>query len=76
MVVGPAPVMPSWRRSLVMRPVADNELDRFRAELQARHWLGFRLSGQVMRYVAARSDCRLQLSDDAWPCYRDWRTSA
>jgi predicted transposase YbfD/YdcC len=41
-----------WRRSLVVRPVADGELDRFRAELGAHHWLGFRLSGQVMRYVA------------------------
>src|SRR5262249_25676482 len=37
---------------LVVRPVADAELDRFRAELGAHHWLGFRLSGQVMRYVA------------------------
>jgi predicted transposase YbfD/YdcC len=45
-------VTSSWRRSLVVRPVADNELGRFRAELQAHHWLGFRLSGQVMRYVA------------------------
>ena len=26
--------------------------NRFRAELAAHHWLGFRLSGQVMRYVA------------------------
>jgi predicted transposase YbfD/YdcC len=41
-----------WRRSLVVRPVADGEVDRFRAELGAHHWLGFRLSGQVMRYVA------------------------
>jgi predicted transposase YbfD/YdcC len=41
-----------WRRSLVVRPVADAELDRFRAELETHHWLGFRLSGQVMRYVA------------------------
>jgi predicted transposase YbfD/YdcC len=32
--------------------VADGELDRFRTELAAHHWLGFRLSGQVMRYVA------------------------
>jgi predicted transposase YbfD/YdcC len=45
-------VTSSWRRSLVVRPVADNELGRFRAELRAHHWLGFRLSGQVMRYVA------------------------
>jgi hypothetical protein len=41
-----------WRRWLVVRPVADGELERFRAELGAHHWLGFRLSGQVMRYVA------------------------
>jgi len=46
------PVTSLWRRSLVVRPVADAELDRFRAELGAHHWLGFRLSGQVMRYVA------------------------
>jgi predicted transposase YbfD/YdcC len=36
----------------VVRPVADSELDRFRTELAAHHWLGFRLSGQVIRYVA------------------------
>jgi len=44
--------MSLWRRSLVVRPVADDELDRFRALLAAHHWLGFRLSGQVVRYVA------------------------
>jgi predicted transposase YbfD/YdcC len=45
-------VTSSWRRSLVVRPVEDSELGRFRAELEAHHWLGFRLSGRVMRYVA------------------------
>jgi predicted transposase YbfD/YdcC len=41
-----------WRGSLVVRPVGDDELGRFAAELRAHHWLGARLSGQVVRYVA------------------------
>jgi Domain of unknown function (DUF4338)/DDE_Tnp_1-associated len=42
----------SWRASLLVRPVEDDELGRFAAELSAHHWLGSRLSGRVMRYVA------------------------
>jgi hypothetical protein len=41
-----------WRGSLVVRPVGDDELGRFAAELTAHHWLVARLSGQVVRYVA------------------------
>jgi hypothetical protein len=44
--------MQSWRMSLVVRPVADDERDRFAAEMAEHHWLGSRLSGRVMRYVA------------------------
>ena len=42
----------SWRASLVVRPIVANELERFNAELSAHHWLGHRLSGRVLRYVA------------------------
>jgi len=41
-----------WRGSLVVRLVEDDEVGRFSAELAAHHWLGSRLSGQVVRYVA------------------------
>jgi ribosomal protein S18 acetylase RimI-like enzyme len=41
-----------WRGALVVRPVEDDELGRFAAELSAHHWLGSRLSGRVVRYVA------------------------
>ena len=44
--------MASWRASLVVRPVVAGELERFHAELDAHHWLGRRLSGRVLRYVA------------------------
>jgi DDE_Tnp_1-associated/Druantia protein DruA len=44
--------MQSWRMSLVVRPVADDERDRFAAEMAEHHWLGSRLSGRMMRYVA------------------------
>jgi hypothetical protein len=42
----------SWRASLVVRPVVVEEVERFNAELSAHHWLGQRLSGRVLRYVA------------------------
>jgi predicted transposase YbfD/YdcC len=42
----------SWRGSLVVRLVGNDEVGRFAAGLAAHHWLGPRLSGQVMRYVA------------------------
>lgn len=35
-----------------VRPVAFGETARFDAELDAHHWLGHRLTGQVLRYVA------------------------
>ncbi len=37
---------------VVVRPVAFGETGRFNAELDAHHWLGHRLTGQVLRYVA------------------------
>lgn len=37
---------------LLVRPITRTEVDRFSAELDAHHWLGHRLTGQVMRYVA------------------------
>jgi Domain of unknown function (DUF4338)/DDE_Tnp_1-associated/Transposase DDE domain len=42
----------SWRAGLVVRPIVVGELERFNAELSAHHWLGHRLSGRVLRYVA------------------------
>jgi hypothetical protein len=42
----------SWRAGLVVRPIMSGELERFNAELSAHHWLGHRLSGRVLRYVA------------------------
>ena len=35
-----------------MRLVVAGELERFDAELDAHHWLGHRLTGRVLRYVA------------------------
>ena len=35
-----------------VRPIASDEVDRFNALLREHHWLGHRLTGQVMRYVA------------------------
>ncbi|MDQ4033503.1 MAG: DUF4338 domain-containing protein [Actinomycetota bacterium] len=46
----------SWRASLLVRPVAAGELERFNAELSAHHWLGHRLSGRSLRYVATIDD--------------------
>lgn len=42
----------SWRAALEVRPITAGELERFNAELDAHHWLGHRLSGRVLRYVA------------------------
>lgn len=42
----------SWRASLVVRPIEAGELERFSSELGSHHWLGHRLSGRVLRYVA------------------------
>jgi len=38
--------------SLVVRPIAPGERDRFDDTLEASHWLGAGLVGEVMRYVA------------------------
>jgi nucleoid-associated protein YgaU len=43
---------------LVVRPVAREERARFDAELAAHHWLGARLVGEVMRYVAVDAEGR------------------
>jgi hypothetical protein len=37
---------------VVVRPITASEVDRFNAGLDTHHWLGHRLTGQVMRYVA------------------------
>jgi GNAT superfamily N-acetyltransferase len=37
---------------VTVRPVSCGEAGRFSAELDAHHWLGHRLTGQVLRYVA------------------------
>jgi Domain of unknown function (DUF4338)/DDE_Tnp_1-associated/Transposase DDE domain len=37
---------------VVVRPIAAGEVGRFNELLTAHHWLGHRLTGQVMRYVA------------------------
>jgi hypothetical protein len=37
---------------VVVRPISREEVGRFNALLDAHHWLGHRLTGQVMRYVA------------------------
>lgn len=42
----------SWWASLVVWLIVAGELEGFNAELSARHWLGCRLSGRVLRYVA------------------------
>lgn len=35
-----------------VRPIVADEVDRFNSLLREHHWLGHRLTGQVMRYVA------------------------
>ena len=37
---------------MTVRPVSSEEAGRFSACLDAHHWLGHRLTGQVLRYVA------------------------
>ena len=53
--LGPATqalMVSSWRACLVVRPILAGELERFNAELNAHHWLGHRISGRALRYVA------------------------
>jgi predicted transposase YbfD/YdcC len=49
-------MMSSWRAGLVVRPIVAGELERFNTELGAHHWLGHRLTGRVLRYVATVED--------------------
>ncbi len=42
---------------VVVRPISKDEVARFNAELDEHHWLGHRLTGEVMRYVATIDDC-------------------
>jgi hypothetical protein len=42
----------SLREGLVVRPVRCEQIDRFNACLDEHHWLGHRIVGQTMRYVA------------------------
>ena len=39
-------------RDVVVRPIFVDEVGRFNAVLREHHWLGHRLTGQVLRYVA------------------------
>jgi hypothetical protein len=39
-----------------VRPVRRDEVDRFNAELEEHHWLGHRILGETMRYVATERD--------------------
>lgn len=43
-------------RSVRVRPIFADEVDRFSFELDTHHWLGHRLTGQVLRYVAVLDD--------------------
>jgi hypothetical protein len=43
-------------QGLVVRPLGPGERERFDAELAAHHWLGCRLFGEAMRYVATGED--------------------
>ena len=40
----------------MVRPIVVGELERFNTELGAHHWLGHRLTGRVLRYVATVGD--------------------
>ena len=44
--------MASWTGDLTVRPVPPGETARFHHLLEARHWLGARLFGSVVRHVA------------------------
>jgi hypothetical protein len=46
--------VPSYRTAdVIVRPITAGEVDRFNTLLGEHHWLGHRLTGQVMRYVAS-----------------------
>lgn len=46
----------SFLSSLVVRPIGPGERERFDTELGRHHWLGHRLVGETMRYVALGPD--------------------
>lgn len=45
-------------RGVEVRPIVVGERDLFDASLDEHHWLGYRLAGRTMRYVATDSDGR------------------
>ncbi len=47
---------PGGRRHLVVLPIEWGEVARFSAELDQHHWLGHRLVGEAVRYVATEDD--------------------
>jgi hypothetical protein len=49
-------VLTSVREGLVVRPVGRDEVDRFNACLDEHHWLGHRIVGETLRYVATERD--------------------
>lgn len=51
-----------------MRPISIDEVGRFNALLDAHHWLGHRLTGQVLRYVAEL--------DGQWVCVAGFGSAA
>lgn len=46
----------AWLHATRVRPIDPSERARFDAELAEHHWLGHRLIGQTMRYVAVSGD--------------------
>ncbi|MHB8452486.1 MAG: Druantia anti-phage system protein DruA [Mycobacteriales bacterium] len=40
------------RRSVTVRPIFADEVDRYNDQLDTHHWLGHRITGKVPRYVA------------------------
>ena len=65
-------VRDAWFEGLSVAPIGFGEGPRFDAELDEHHWLGHRMVGEVMRYVATDAagewialmpDCRPESSD-------------
>lgn len=53
---------------MLVRPISIDEVGRFNALLDAHHWLGHRLTGQVLRYVAEL--------DGQWVCVAGFGSAA
>ena len=53
---------------VLVRPISIDEVGRFNALLDAHHWLGHRLTGQVLRYVAEL--------DGQWVCVAGFGSAA